>query len=1016
MDQQNYYYGKHNIGTLNYQAAFAANSGSEYQAASGYTTSNHTSLHHTATGLGFSSNSGSSNGTNTNNNSCSDLSNATATNLSRSANSSSNSNNLNTTAPTANEFNAMPTYNRLYPYIANNGAAQNISSSSSAAASSNPSDCNNGGAYGGASGTFSSKTYENTTNSAHVPVIAVTSNSSNMRNYHSNMNYASYHQNVEYSMHSAKSAGQNYASSASSAQHRSAASALNSSSSGYSQNLTMDHVDQSSTKVSRSNSNSNNNGAPAADAKISAAKTSVIKPLNAYNATTPVSGTAPLNYTKYVPSYSMYTNNNKTVPTLEKSPTNVNRSIYMNTPSNHKHSDVLHPAPISARYTNPGYSINVSAAPGSAHSNSNYLTANSYPLNYGHHHLTQHQSNVTHARNVLPTAAAVAAAYQTTLDENVSANYYNRQNGLVVRPTPSPYKQSQMPAYASAYNYGRSNIASGSSNTTNTNHSNSSNHCTLAKPQVQKPVDDSYNPLLEFDSAYDRRNFRQYGPVYGSNYIDPSVFEDYSHYSGFAEAYKSATNPSYYPTKTQPKVLYNYNTGLNVYNNSSSHASSSSSSSSAALSAASSSSSSSNAQTSATSLTTTSTSTTVVQQPVPINPSSSQLISSNYDASSLHSHHPMLPPALFNNNNKEYCSSTSNQYQQNTYPPPILYSTLQNGAYYAPVKANHAIGLGHSAASAHGLQNKVSGGGGGGGEKALQPAPALGKYSVIDLEEQINSSKIPKTTGTVILNPKMDHHHHLHHHQRTDHADEMNAQDMQHRHRKSGSSQSVIESNRHPYMYSDSSYGASCYQTHQYWQKLASTAPTIQKPAATVPTAATTTHLHPKKQSLRDFLSTWNEDEEEDHNEHSMSKKLAAAAAHSHGLGHGYSQHPSHGISHGHPHGFTLAHGHSSQSHIVSGKNARFDSPRKSNENVPVIIHPTPQVPSNHHQAPIVPTPYAAGLQVPVPVPALPHVPPKIHVGISVGNDTQNLPDIIIDIEKTKPSGEGESFERTNGK
>lgn len=1012
MDQQNYYYGKHNIGTLNYQAAFA-NSGSDYQAATGYT-SNHTTLHHTATaGIGFSSNNnGPSSGTtttnnNNTNNSCNDLSNTTATNLSRSANNNNNS--LNATPSAANEF-QMPSYNRLYSYISNNAAAQNISSSS-AATTSNASDCNitygsgSGGAGGSSSGTFSSKNYENTTNSAHVPVIAVTSNSSNVRNYHSNINYASYHQNVDYSMHNNKALSQNYASSASSTQHRTAPSvsaAQNSTSSGYSQNLAMDHAGQSSVKLSRSNSNNGGAGAASAAATESklSAKTSVIKPLNAYNTTTPVTGTAPINYTKYVPSYPMYTNNNKTVPTLEKSPSTVNRGIYMNTSSNHKHSDVLHPAPISARYTNPGYSINVSA-PGAAHSNTNYLTANSYPLNYGHHHLAQHQSNVTHARNLLPTAAAAAAAaaYQTSLDESVSANYYNRQNGLVVRPTPSPYKQSQIPAaYQSAYNYGRSNVASASSNT-NANHSNSS-HCTLAKPQVQKPVDDSYNALaLEFDSAYDRRNYRQYGSVYGSNYIDPSVFEDYSHYSGFA-----AANPTYYPTKPPSKVLYNYNAGLNVYNNSSAHASSSSSAAAAAVAAAASSSS--TAQTSATSLTTTSTTTTVVQQPVPINPSSSQLISSNYDASSLHhSHHPMLPPPLFNNNNKEYCSSTSNQYQhQNSYTSQILYSTLQNGAYYAPVKSNHAIGLGATASGAHGLQNKASGGA---GEKTLQPMPAaLGKYSVIDLEEQINSSKIPKSSGTVILNPKLD--------PRTNSTGgEMHAQDSQHRHRKSGSSQSVIESNRHPYIYSNNSYGASCYQSHPYWQKLAQSAPAIQKPAASMPTASTPTHLHPKKQSLRDFLSSWNEDEEED-NDHNMSKKLAHAAAHSYTHNH-HGHNLSHG--HGHGHGYALSHGHSSQSHIVSGKNVRFDPPRKPNENVPVIIHPTPQVPSNHHQAPIVPTPYSAGLQVPVPVvPAMPHIPPKIHVGITVDNGTQNLPDIIIDIEKTKPSGEGESFERTNGK
>lgn len=169
-------------------------------------------------------------------------------------------------------------------------------------------------------------------------------------------------------------------------------------------------------------------------------------------------------------------------------------------------------------------------------------------------------------------------------------------------------------------------------------------------------------------------------------------------------------------------------------------------------------------------------------------------------------------------------------------------------------------------------------------------------------------------------------------------------------------------------------------------------------------------HNTQKKSALRDFLSSWNEDEEED-NDHSLSKKLA----HSYALaGHGYNHNPSHS--------FNLS-GHAHASHIVSSKSsARFESSHKPIENVPVIVppiqpmHPSAQVPPNHLQSSIVSTPYAAGIQVPVPVPAIPHIPPKIHVGISVDNGTQNLPDIIIDIEKTKPTGEGECFERTNGK
>lgn len=866
MDQQNYYYGKHNIGALNYQAAFG--NAEYYQAASGYSGasgSNHT--HHTTTpsgigGIGYSSNNDA-------NNSCNDLS--TATNLSRSA----NNNNSNTTQSSAIEFNAA-SYNRLHSYISDNShTAQNHASSSASAVTTT--DCSSNITYGGSGSSgvnFSSKGYgENTTNSAHVPVIAVTSNNnSHARNYHSN--YPSYHQNVnDYSMHKALSQSYGGPVSASSTSSASTVSSQNrTATTGYTQNLTMNHVGhhQSLAKIGRSTSSN----VPTESSKISA-KTSVIKPLNAYNATTtPVTAAAPLNYTKYVPPYPVtghtYTNsntnsnntntnnnnnnnNNKTASTnLEKSPSasvNHHRGIYMNTSSNHHHhhhknADTVYcPAPISARYTNPtGYSIN---SAGTAHSNSNYLTANGYPLNYGHHHLTQHQSNVTHARNLLPTAAAAAAAtYQTSLDESVSANYYNRQNGIVVRPTPSPYKQTQIP-YQSAYNYGRSNITGVVSNSNATNQPNG-NHYTLAKPQpVQKPVDDSYNSLtLEFDSAYDRRNFRQYGSVYGSNYIDSTAFDDYSQYSNFAAAAAAASSSTFYQTKTpSTKILYNYN----YHNNSSgSHATSSSAASV------------STPQASVTTAATTAT-TTVVQQPVPINPSSSQLISSNYDTSSLH---PMLPPPLFNNNSssKEYSTAASNQYQQNPYASQILYSTLQNGAYYgAPGGKSNAIAAAAAVAAAAAATTGVSDvhdahKTGSGIQKASMPPPPLGKYSVIDLEDQINSSKIPKSSGTVILNhPKLD--------QRSS-GGNANVLDAQHqRHRKIGdsSSQSVIESNRHPYSYGNNNNAYnSCltYQSQQHWQKLAaSSTQTITKPAATVPTTSPATqHLHPKKQSLHTYM------------------------------------------------------------------------------------------------------------------------------------------------------------------
>lgn len=901
MDQQNYYHGKH--GT--YSAVFG-NSSSDYHN-TGF--NDPSPLHHT-TGINFNS---TTNGTN---NVCNDLSNTTAANLSRSA----ANNNAGANAASVNDFNAV-TYNRLYSYIPEN-AVQNMTS-----VASNASDSNNI-TYGS---TFNSKPYENTTNSTHVPVIAVTSNSSHPRAYHSNINYGSY-QNVDYGMH--KTLNQNYASgalmSSPSTQNR---STLNPST-AFTSNIPMDHIVQKS-RITTSNGDSS---------KISG-KTSVIKPLNAYNTATSGAGSAPINYTKYVPPYPVYASNNKTVSNLDKSPTTTtNRSMYLSSSATHKNSEVYYPAPISARYSNPGYPINVST-PGTVHTNSHYLTANSYPLNYGHHHLAQHQTTVPHTRNLLSTPA-----YQSSLDESVSANYFNRPNGLVVRPTPNMLKQGQIP-YQNAYGYERNNIA----NPSNLNHASGS-HSTFQKPQTHKPVDDTYNPMaIEFDSAYDRRNFRQYS--YSSNFMDSTSFDDFSQYSGFAPT-NSGSVP-FYPSKTPSKILqYNHNAGLNVYNSGSSHVPLTPQTSPSV------------AVSSSASLATTST-TTIVQQPMPINPSSSQLISSNYDAHS-HSHPILPPPPLFNNNNKGYCS-TNQYHQQSQYASQILYATLQN----YPGKLNQSAVL---PSNAHGGAEKMCS-----TEKPLISS-AHEKYTTIDLEEQINSSKIPKTAGTVILNSKLNQ-------RNSDFETKMSmisAQDSQHRQqrRSATSSQDLIESNKNAFVYSSNSYNRSGYETHPQWQKPIGSVPMTTANTAT--TTTTTPYLHPKKQNLRDFLSSWNEDEEEVDIDQ-MSKKTSNSLSHSHSLSHSYNQ--------------------IGQPHIVSGKGVRFDKPKpKLNESVPVIVQPivqpTAQVqPNNLHSA-------FPGL----PLPAVPHMSPKIHVGITVDNGSQNLPDIVIDIGKTKVGGEGECFERANGK
>lgn len=914
MDQQNFYYGKHSA-ELNYQTTFG-NSGSEYQQSTGV--GEHPSLHH-STGLNFNSSSTVADATAAPNNACSDLSNVptTVANLTRSTN-----NNL-TANPSTNEYNAG--YSRYYSYISDN-TVQNVSSSSSSS-SSNPSDCNNT-VYGSA---FSSKTYENSTNSAHVPVIAVTSNSSHTRNYHSNLNYGSYSADYNH-----KTLGQNYHTAGSimpspTGQNR---SALNASTAF----TPMDH--------GKSRMNSNN----ANDSSKTSGKTSVIKPLNAYNAS--ASANTPINYTKFVQPYAIYANNNKTVSTLEKSPSSTNRGMYLNSSTNHKNAELYCPEPISAaRYSNSAYAINVST-PGTGHTNSHYLTANSYPLNYGHtHYLAQHQNTVTHhTRNFLPSSA-----YQTSLDESVASNYYQRQNGLVVRPTPSStYKQGQI-AYQNPYNYGRNNItATGVS----ANHSNNSHATTLPKPQTQKSLDESYSSgslTLDFDSAYDRRNLRPYNTMYGSNYMDPTGFDEYTQYPGFPSAH-STSMPFYSPKASSKHLLYNHNPGLNVYNNNAA---------AAAAHAQLPSQTSQSVSTSSSSVATTTT-TTIVQQPVPINPSSSQLISSNYDATSMHAN-SILPSQLFNNNNKEFCQS-SNPYhhQQNPYTSQILLSRLQNGSYYPNQTAHLAM---HSN-DMHIIPDKMS------AEKSALQTSSTKYIPVIDLEEQINSSKISKVSGMLSSNATL-------HHRVNEFGQKvpvLNVHDNQRQRKDSGSSQNTIESNKSTYGYnSESSYSNDCYRMQYQWKK--TTPPSLSSTATVSPTAsssssATTPHMHPKKQSIRDYLSTWNEDEDGEID--ATSKK------------------PSNNQN------MYLA--SREPPHLVNNKMTRTDKSNRINENVPVIVQPMLQSPHNLYSALTYPG---------VPIP---NAPAKIQVDISIDNDSQNLPDIIVDIPKPKEAGEGECFERANGK
>lgn len=192
-----------------------------------------------------------------------------------------------------------------------------------------------------------------------------------------------------------------------------------------------------------------------------------------------------------------------------------------------------------------------------------------------------------------------------------------------------------------------------------------------------------------------------------------------------------------------------------------------------------------------------------------------------------------------------------------------------------------------------------------------------------------------------------------------------------------GYSQNAIESNKNAYLYNSNSY-SDCYQPQPHWQKSASSVSATR--------SSTTTHLPPKKQNLREFLSSWNEFEEED--VETTERRTSSQVQ------------------------------NTDEAHASTNKAIRFEKPNKSKESVPVIVQPTPQIvqptPQMHPsylQSALASSPYST-----LPIANVPIVPPKIHDDITVDNGNQNLPDIIIDIEKTKGGGEGECFERTNGK
>lgn len=234
---------------------------------------------------------------------------------------------------------------------------------------------------------------------------------------------------------------------------------------------------------------------------------------------------------------------------------------------------------------------------------------------------------------------------------------------------------------------------------------------------------------------------------------------------------------------------------------------------------------------------------------------------------------------------------------------------------------------------------------------------ATEKYSYVDLEDKINSSTILKANRMTAQSAK-DYLQHQTNYQQTYKASmaypgsaSMMLSKANMMQRKTTMSSANA---KNQYVYNYNTY-SNCYQE----QRPGHLMPGMQKPYYAVPLpirpgeqclAGMSTDAS-KKQSVRDFLSSWNEDEEEEGD---------------------------------------------------LGKN-------KSNFcNEAVNLQ-------NSYIRRVTETVLEAQKKLTMPFVSDSSAAPKIHVGITVDNGgTHNLPDIIIDIEKPKVAGDGECFERTN--
>lgn len=429
----------------------------------------------------------------------------------------------------------------------------------------------------------------------------------------------------------------------------------------------------------------------------------------------------------------------------------------------------------------------------------------------------------------------------------------------------------------------------------------------IQKPQPQKLESDPLTVTAATipNDTYDRHYHHPYNSMYNANY-NMDTYDDYQ-YGNFTA---SPTNSTFYPPKTSPKVVYNtYNSGLNIYNNSHSQP---------------------HAQPS------------TVQQTASNVPSSTQLISTNFDTNLIH---PIIPNPIYNTN-KDYYSSVANQH--GTYQTPMMYSTVPTTNYHT-TKSNVPVTGPTITHSSHHY------------DKSMQ-SPA-DKSNFIDLEEQINSSKILKsTTRNLSQCPKIPQLIPTN----SIHSTKLPNNARENRNVTTCKRSTASQNNKNQYVYNYNAYD-NCYQ--QQWQ---------MNPVRAVNNHTKSVETR-KKQNLRDFLSTWNEDEDEEVD--ANGKKLNRS---------------NYSVSGGGNDPY-YNYGKTYENNQI-GNGQTIVQPQKNQQFQPFAIQPHTQNHDNNSQTQTMAT-------------------PKIHVGITVdngGNSSHNLPDIIIDIEKPKVTNDGECFERPN--